>query len=107
PGFNIGFYFEFDGNYYDKLGVSTNGWISLGQSSLTPSVNMSNASGGTFFWPIISDGFAGQPAVLQNRIAPLCIDLQGRTGSSIRIETIGIAPNRTCVIQWANIREYG
>src|SRR6478752_3823052 len=34
PGFDIGFNFTFNGVVYDKFAVATDGWISLGTSSL-------------------------------------------------------------------------
>ncbi|MBC7382605.1 MAG: T9SS type A sorting domain-containing protein [Bacteroidia bacterium] len=106
-GFPIGFSFNFNGNIYDRLGISTNGWIGLGQSLLTPKVDITNAGGSGFFNPIISDGFGSQATVLQNRISALCTDLLGNTGSSIRLQTIGAAPSRICVIQWGGFRKYG
>ncbi len=107
-GFPIGFNFNLNGTVYDRLAVSTNGWIGLGISSMSPMVNINNASGSGYFWPIISDGFATtQPIPLRNKIVALCTDLQGNTGSSIRIQTIGTAPSRVCVVQWAGYRKYG
>ena len=107
-GFPIGFNFNLNGTVYDRLAVSTNGWIGLGISSMTPMVNINNASGSGFFWPILSDGFAiGQPIPQRNRIAILCTDLQANTNSSIRIETVGSAPYRVCVVQWGGYRKYG
>src|SRR4051812_24853851 len=34
PGFNIGFTLSFNGISYNRIGISTNGWIALGQSGL-------------------------------------------------------------------------
>ncbi len=39
-GFPIGFEFVFDGQTFDRFGINANGWIFLGQSALTPSVNV-------------------------------------------------------------------
>ncbi|MDP1726362.1 MAG: BNR-repeat neuraminidase N-terminal domain-containing protein [Bacteroidota bacterium] len=107
-GFPIGFNFNLNGTVYDRLAVSTNGWIGLGISSMTPMVNLNTSTWAGYWEYVLSAGFAsGQPIPLQNKISVLCTDLQARTGSSIRIETIGTAPYRTCVIQWANYRKYG
>jgi len=39
-------------------------------------------------------------------ISALGGDLQGLTSGELRIETIGTAPNRICVIQWKDFRHY-
>ena len=100
-GLPIGFNFTYNGRTYDRFAVNTNGWIVLGQSSSTPSVNTNSASGYT---PISSTSTA--PAALQNRIAGFARDLQGQTGSTLRYQTIGTAPNRVLVVQWSNFRRF-
>src|SRR5688572_22745500 len=66
PGFPIGFNFVFNGYSYDRFAVNTNGWIGLGTSTLSPSVNMSGANNAT----PISSAFGWSPEVLSARIAP-------------------------------------
>lgn len=102
-GFPIGFNFSFNGQVFDRLAVNNNGWISLGQSSLTPS-SVNTGSFGSY--TAISTSATVTPATLRNRIAALSDDLKGQTGSELRIETIGTTPNRVCVIQWKNYRKY-
>ncbi|MBX3163289.1 MAG: T9SS type A sorting domain-containing protein [Bacteroidetes bacterium] len=98
PGISIGFNFTFGGVVYDRFGINNNGWISFGQSTLTPNpVNMNNNSG--WLWGI--SGTSTAPPNLQRRVAALSCDLNAN-GGNIRVETIGTAPSRTCVIQWAN-----
>ena len=107
-GFPIGFNFNLNGTVYDRLAVSTNGWIGLGISTMTPKVNLNTSTWAGYWEYVLSAGFAsGQPIPLQNKISALCTDLQARTGSSIRIETIGTAPYRVCVVQWEAYRKYG
>ncbi|MGC8866461.1 MAG: BNR-repeat neuraminidase N-terminal domain-containing protein, partial [Bacteroidales bacterium] len=101
-GFPIGFNFTFDGQTFDRVGINANGWISLGQSSLSPAVNMNTSSA----YSPISTTTSISPDVLVSRIAALGRDLQAQTGAELRIETIGTAPNRECVIQWTNYRKY-
>lgn len=102
-GLNIGFNFTYNGIVFDVFGINNNGWISLGQSTLAPNhVNL--ASGGSSYDFLSSTSTA--PAILQNRIGALGNDLQGQTGSELRVETIGTAPNRTLVVQWTNYRAY-
>jgi hypothetical protein len=106
PGFDIGFNFELNGVIYDRVGICTNGWVSLGQSTLTPSIDMGNALAANYYFPVLSTGFAAQPAVLKNRISAFNSDLEMIAASGMRIETIGTAPSRTCVIQWTGLRKY-
>jgi hypothetical protein len=109
PGFNIGFNFDLNGVTYDRVAISTNGWIALGQSSLTPSVNMSNISNISSSYDVMTTGFSTsptQPDVLKNRILGCNSDLQMNGSSSMRIETIGTAPSRTCVIQWEGMQKF-
>lgn len=102
-GLPIGFSFVFDGVPYDRFAVNNNGWISLGQSSLTPSVNNASTSGYT---PISSTTVI-TPDLLVSRIAGMAGDLQAQVGATLRFETIGTTPNSTLVIQWLNYKRYG
>jgi hypothetical protein len=103
PGTPIGFSFTFNGTTYDRIGVNANGWVSFGQSTLTPAVNMATTSAYT---PLASTA-AITPAHLRNRIAAMAADLQAQAGAELRVETIGNAPNRVCVIQWTNYKRFG
>jgi len=102
-GFPIGFNFTFGGLVYDRVAINANGWISLGQSALTPAVN--NASSSAYI-PLSSTSVI-TPEHLVSRISALGRDLQAQTGASLRIETIGTAPNRELVVQWANYKKFG
>lgn len=102
-GFPIGFNFTFNGNVFDRVAINNNGWISLGQSALTPSVN--NAS--TSAYTPLSSTTTITPAQLRNRIAGMGRDLQAQAGAELRIQTIGTAPNRSFVVQWTNYKRFG
>jgi len=102
PGFSIGFNFEINGHVFDRFGVNANGWISLGKSSLSPSVNMTTNSA---YFPLSSTASIS-PSELRTRISALGRDLQAQTGASIRFEVIGTEPYRTLVIQWKGYRKY-
>lgn len=102
PGFYIGFPFVFDGNVFSRVAINNNGWISFGDSTLATPCN--NAS--TSAYLPLSSASAITPNRLRNRIAAMGVDLQGQTGPSLRIQTLGTAPNRYCVIQWLNYRGY-
>jgi hypothetical protein len=99
-GFPIGFNFSFNGEVYDRFSVVANGWISLGKSSLTPSVDLTSSSAS---FPLNSTTAMNES--LLARIAGFARDLVAQPGASLRFETIGTAPNRTLVIQWKNYRK--
>ncbi len=111
PGIPIGFSFTYGGYTFDRIGVNANGWISLGNSALTPSVNV-----GANSYVSLSATTTTTPAELRCRISALSADLQsqgpGLTGGvgvagDIRVVTVGTAPNRTLVVQWTGYRRFG
>ena len=85
---NIGFNFVWQGTTFTTVGISANGYIKLGSVTTT------------FY------SFA--PTSASNIISAMNQDLQGAglTNSNIRIDTIGTAPNRTCIIQWRDWSSY-
>lgn len=101
PGFPIGFDFYHLGQCYDRVAVSAEGWISLGHSSLTPSTSMLSSSR---LLPISSTSGI-TPNYLVTRISALAIDLGAQAGSTLRVETMGSAPNRMLVVQWKHYRK--
>jgi hypothetical protein len=102
-GLPIGFNFVFNGVIYDRFGVNNNGWISLGMSSLGASaVNMNSSSGYT---PTRSTSTAVTDDLVA-RISGLGRDLQAQTGSTLRYELTGTAPNQVLVIQFKNYRKF-
>ncbi len=104
PGLPIGFNFTFNDYVFDVIAINANGWISFGQSSLgAVAVDITSSSSYT---PLSSTNTI-TPAQLFNRVAPFGRDIQAQAGASLRMETIGTAPNRTCVIQWKNYKRYG
>lgn len=105
PGIPIGFNFTYNFNVFDCIGVNNNGWIGFGSTTFTPAgVNLSNT--GSNYTGISSA--ATTSAVLQHRVAGFSRDLQGSstTSTSLRVETIGTAPNRVCVVQWTNYKKF-
>jgi hypothetical protein len=103
PGIPIGFNFMYNNMLFDRIGISNNGWIMLGTSSLGNAGINSNTSSN--YTGISATSTA--PGNLQNRIAILARDLQGQTGSELRVQTLGTAPTQTLVIQWTNYRKFG
>src|SRR5688572_20515128 len=103
PGFPIGFNFFYNGNTFDRFAVNNNGWISLGQSALTPSVSLATTSAYT---PLSSTA-TNTPPILRSRIAGFGRDIQAQAGAELRFQTIGVAPNRQLVVQFKNYKRFG
>lgn len=100
-GFPIGFKFYFNGYEFDRVGVSAEGWIALGQSHQPTAVYMTSTSQSL----PLSSSSGITPTWLVSRISGLGVNLMAQTGASLRIETIGTAPNRIFVAQWKNYRK--
>ncbi|MBS1580561.1 MAG: T9SS type A sorting domain-containing protein [Bacteroidetes bacterium] len=114
PGYPIGFDFLYNGDVFDRIGIAHGGWISFGKSS----------DGNQAVWTYTSDHPHGRPFVQsiggpsepykRNRIAGWGdseLRMQDMTSlippgpiSSLRVATIGTAPDRVCVIQWKDFR---
>ncbi|MBS1945509.1 MAG: hypothetical protein JST98_10010, partial [Bacteroidetes bacterium] len=104
PGYPIGFNFQYNGDVFDVIGVSDGGWISFGKSS----------DGATAVWCYTADHPHGMPFVQyiggpdvpykRNRIAGFGssqLRMQNMSPlvppgpvSSLRLATLGTAPNR-------------
>ena len=102
-GLPIGFSFTFNGQVFNVMAVNSNGWLSLGNSSLTPSVN----NGSTSAYTSLASTTVTTPTYLRSRIAAFSRDLQGQAGAELSFLTVGSAPNRECVIQWKNYKRFG
>lgn len=108
PGYPIGFNLIYNGDVFDRIGISNAGWIGFGKSSdgnQAVQVFMSDHPAGA---PLLYDVFPVIPAYQRNRVAGwansgLRQQDQSSVGgplSSFRMATIGTAPNRVCVVQW-------
>ncbi len=92
-GRSIGFTFTFNGQNYTTVSVNTNGFIWFGSSSFGSYVPNPISRSSTY---------TGSGVV-----SALGDDLKGdNSNGELRIQTIGSAPNRVCVIQWKNWRRY-
>lgn len=82
------FTFVYNGSNFTSLGINANGFITLGA--------------------VPADGYCGLQSSPPNSIAGYGTDLVGASAaSSIQYTTIGTAPNRQFVIQWADVDHYG
>jgi hypothetical protein len=94
PGFPIGFTFYFNGIAFDRTAINNNGWISFGQSSLTPSVDLNSTSS---FAPLASVA-TNTPDYFRSRVSAFGRDIQAQAGAELRIETIGTSPNEALLV---------
>ncbi|MEI8006015.1 MAG: hypothetical protein WCI48_07395, partial [Bacteroidota bacterium] len=86
--FGIGFTFTYRGVAQTQFSLNANGFIGFGATVVTS--NYSAISSGT-----------------SNDVIALCNnDLQGQTTGEIRYQTLGSAPNRTCVVQFLHWGQY-
>ncbi len=90
------FTFTFYGSPETSLYVGSNGLVSF---------NTPTAQQGTFS---SSNQALGDPTTINGLICPLWYDFNPAVGSpAITVGTTGIAPNRTYVITWGNLRAFG
>lgn len=107
-GWPIGFTFTFNGQPYDRVGLSMEGWLAFGNST-----NGDNAVyvpvGSEAYSPLSSPVPEGMDVLKRNRVAGFSLDL-GALGSGtwpIQIRTGGTAPNRIFVAEWNVTRSGG
>jgi hypothetical protein len=89
----IGFTFNFMGNNYTNVSVSSNGYLKLG-SVLT-----------NFAYSPIEDGF-GDDSLVCAVAADLEAISTGTATGVLSYTTLGISPNRTFVVQWERYTSY-
>mgnify|MGYP007115104522 CR=1 FL=1 len=122
PGLPIGFTFTYNSLPFDRIGISSQGWISFGNSSPNPStaVQVYTATTNTnntlplFNTTLINNDarrnrvvawgqYGGLPGDGNKVLFPYVYKGEAsQPGSRLRMETIGTAPNRVCVVQWEN-----
>ncbi|MGV3637085.1 MAG: hypothetical protein ACO1NQ_05505, partial [Flavobacteriales bacterium] len=101
-GWPIGFDFTFDGQVFDRVGLSTEGWLSLGQS-----IRGNNAVyvpiGPDAYTPLSSALPTAMDPVLRYRIVGFANDMAPGGGLSswpIQLKLAGTAPNRTFIAEF-------
>ena len=108
-GWPIGFTFNFNGHAYDRVGLSTEGWLAFGNSSNgTAAVHV--PIGADAYVPLSSSLPVGADPLKRNRIAGFAMDLaaQGAGGIwPIQLMTGGTAPNRIFVAEWNMVKSGG
>ncbi len=107
-GWPIGFTFTFNGQAYDRVGLSMEGWLAFGSSS--DGVNAVNIPVGSAAYTPLSSPLPGVDPSRRNRVAGFSLDLaaMGNGGTwPIQIRTTGQAPNRTFTAEWNVVRSGG
>ncbi len=114
PGYPIGFNLTFNGDVFDRVGISNSGFITFGKSSDGNQAVWTYAIDHPHGMPFVQ--YIGGPSVpyKRNRVAGWgtgSLQMQDMTSldppgplSSLRLATVGAAPNRVCIIQFKDFR---
>lgn len=108
-GWPIGFTFNFNGQPYDRVGLSIEGWLAFGNSSNGASA-VHVPVGSPAYTPLSSANPSGIGPLLRNRVAGFAMDLaaQGSGGTwPLQLITAGTAPNRIFIAEWNVVRSGG
>lgn len=108
-GWPIGFTFNFNGQPYDRVGLSIEGWLAFGNSANgTSAVHV--PVGSPAYTPLSSENPIGIDPLLRNRVAAFAMDLaaQGSGGTwPLQLFINGTAPNRTFTAEWNVVKSGG
>jgi hypothetical protein len=105
-GWAIGFTFHFNGQAFDRVGLSMEGWLAFGNST-DGAAAVYVPVGSTAYTPLSSTAPAVLPLLMRNRVAGFATDLaaMGNGGTwPIQLRTTGVAPDRTFVAEWNVVR---
>ncbi|HMN07022.1 MAG TPA: hypothetical protein PKD45_15005 [Flavobacteriales bacterium] len=108
-GWPIGFTFHFNGQPYDRVGLSMEGWLAFGNSADGGSAVLVPV-GSSAYTPLSSANPTNTDPLLRNRIAAFAMDLaaQGSGGLwPLQLRTGGNAPNRFFIAEWNVVRSGG
>ena len=99
---DLGFNFNFAGDFFSSVALSANGFLVLGGRSTYgwQDVADDNANGNIF--APRNPAPVGQIAVIGGFVA----DIRGRAEASLGYSQLGVAPNRQFVAQWTKFRRY-
>ncbi len=108
-GWPIGFTFHFNGQAFDRVGLSIEGWLAFGNSANgTSAVHV--PVGSPAYSPLSSANPGGIDPLMRNRVAAFAMDLaaQGQGGTwPLQLKTIGTAPNRSFIAEWNVVKSGG
>src|SRR5690606_28834737 len=120
-GYPIGFDFTYNGEVFDRIGISGQGWIGFGKSADGPTAVAvyTSPSNNASYLPlsnttllandsrrnrVVAAGVSGGSFNVGTNTMPIVYDnnYPAYPGAELRYETIGAAPNRVFVVQWLN-----
>jgi hypothetical protein len=121
PGYPIGFNFTYNGETFDRVGISGQGWIGFGnstngstavavytaQAQSTANLPLNNTSllaNDSRRNRVVATGVQGGSFNSGYNTMPIVFNptYPAYPGAELRYETIGTAPNRVFVVQWRN-----
>ncbi len=121
PGYPIGFNFTYNGETFDRVGISGQGWIGFGNSSNgtnavavytaptsapanLPLSNTTLLANDSRRNRVVATGVSGGGYNEGTNTMPIVYNptYPSYPGAELRYETIGTAPNRVFVVQWRN-----
>lgn len=108
-GWPIGFTFHYNGQAFDRVGLSMEGWLAFGNAATGPEA-VYVPIGSNAYTPISSPAQPGVDPLRRNRVVGFATDLaaMGNGGTwPIQIRTTGIAPNRTFTAEYNVVRSGG
>ena len=100
---DIGFSFNFNGNFYSQMGVNNNGVIWF--DSQHP-FNLSAYSGLGSANPSGSGMLFENTVNIREAIGAFVCDLHAQDGTPIKVFRSGASPSRIIIIEWSNQRRY-
>jgi len=102
---DLPFLFQYDGVEYDKIQVSTNGWLEFGKGEAGSDSGLSIAAQLAYVGALKNERLASDERP-SKALAPWWDDLTPGSAGEIGYKLNGFPPNRILTIQWKNILAY-
>ena len=99
------FLFEYDGIKYDKIQVSTNGWLEFGKGEAGSDSGLSTLTQLSYVGALNNKRLAKTDRPSKT-LAPWWDDLTTGPEGEISYKTEGISPERKLIVQWKNMQAY-
>ncbi|HGY55267.1 MAG TPA: T9SS type A sorting domain-containing protein [Caldithrix abyssi] len=99
------FLFEYDGIKYDKIQVSTNGWLEFGKGEAGSDSGLSTSAQLAYVGAVNNERLATTDHPTK-ALAPWWDDLMTSAEGEIGIKTEGVSPERKVIVQWKNMQAY-
>lgn len=99
------FSFEYDGIRYDKIQVSTNGWLELGKGESGSDSSLSTSAQLGYVGAANNERLASTERP-SKALAPWWDDLTTGSEGEISYKIVGNLPDRKLIVQWKNMQAY-